>query len=205
MNRLSREALRCQLTDRPADEAGRRLEKFDATRCPIVGIRYVLRSQYSRRRIPRGRVMPRSYSNWHSANMSRPRSSPVAPGIQCRPRTVPGEPCPGNPRRAEVAARAECVRPTRRRVEDNPRGRAGPWRRREAFARRGRRQRCISAEKSCSTNPCSPANPSRSKPAPASRPTGCVVRRGEAVAEVTATGARTKFGRTADSCAPRMS
>jgi H+-transporting ATPase len=54
-------------------------------------------------------------------------------------------------------------------------------------------------EKSCSTNPCSLANRFPSKPARASKPyAGALVRRGEAVAEVTATGARTKFGRTAE-------
>ena len=53
--------------------------------------------------------------------------------------------------------------------------------------------------KFCSTNPCSPANRYPSKPAPASQTyAGALVRRGEAVAEVTATGARTKFGRTAE-------
>ena len=51
----------------------------------------------------------------------------------------------------------------------------------------------------CSTSPCSPANPYRSKLAPGSQTyAGALVRRGEAVAEVTATGARTKFGRTAE-------
>ena len=54
-------------------------------------------------------------------------------------------------------------------------------------------------EKSCSTNPCSPANPCPSKPGPGVQTyAGALVRRGEAVAEVTATGARTKFGRTAE-------
>ena len=54
-------------------------------------------------------------------------------------------------------------------------------------------------EKSCSTNPCSPANRCPSKPAPGLQTyAGALVRRGEAVAEVTATGARTKFGRTAE-------
>ena len=32
----------------------------------------------------------------------------------------PGEPCPGNPCRTEVAARAQCVRPARRHLEDVP-------------------------------------------------------------------------------------
>jgi H+-transporting ATPase len=56
----------------------------------------------------------------------------------------------------------------------------------------------LTGEKSCSTNPCSPANRYPSKPAPACRPMRGAGRRGEAVAEVTATGARTKFGRTAE-------
>ena len=57
----------------------------------------------------------------------------------------------------------------------------------------------LRAEKSCSTSPCSPANRCRSKPGAGLQTyAGALVRRGEAVAEVTATGARTKFGRTAE-------
>ena len=49
------------------------------------------------------------------------------------------------------------------------------------------------------TNPCSPVNPFPSKLAPGFETyAGALVRRGEAVAEVTATGTRTKFGRTAE-------
>jgi len=57
----------------------------------------------------------------------------------------------------------------------------------------------LTGEMFYSTNPCSPVNRSLSRPARASRRSaGALVRRGEAVAEVTATGTRTKFGRTAE-------
>ena len=45
--------------------------------------------------------------------------------IQCRPRIVPGEPRPSDPGRSQVAARAECIRPTRWRVEDRAGDRVG--------------------------------------------------------------------------------
>ena len=85
--------------------------------------------------------------------------------------------------------------------KNRTRGRAGAGRRGEALARRRGCRRCAPdrGTKSCSTNPCSPANPCPSKPAAGLQTyAGALVRRGEAVAEVTATGARTKFGRTAE-------
>ena len=53
--------------------------------------------------------------------------------------------------------------------------------------------------KFCSTSPCSPGSRRRSRRVTdAEAYAGALIRRGEAVAEVSATGARTKFGRTAE-------
>jgi hypothetical protein len=113
---------------------------------------------------------------------------------------VPGEPRPGDPCRAEVAARAERIRPARRRVEDRARGRTGAGRCGEAFARRRGRRGCAPHR---GRSPARPIHAHRRIRAHRSRRRradlcGALVRRGEAVAEVTATGARTKFGRTAE-------
>ena len=114
---------------------------------------------------------------------------------------LPGGPRPGDARRAEVAAGADRVGAARRRMDHATRGRTGAGRRGEAVARRRGRRRCAAHRRA---RPARSVHAhrrigARSRPGPGVQTyAGALVRRGEAVAEVTATGARTKFGRTAE-------
>jgi hypothetical protein len=157
------------------------------TRCRIrVRIPCAWRSRNSG--LPfRGCWRSRSFSSWRSANIFSQQLLPVS--------CYSGESRPGNPCRAEVAARAERDRSTRWRVETRARRRIGPGRCSEAVAWCPRM--CTSPrEKSCATNPCSLASWYPSKWALACKP--LPGRWYGAMAEVTTTGARSKFGRTAE-------
>ena len=155
-----------------SDEARRRLEKFGPNAMPDTSahpLRMALEKILGAGSVDaRGRDRARAGAR----QVCRGRDHRRPPGVQRRARVFPGGPRPGNPCRAEVAAGADRVRPARRRVEDRARGRAGAGRRGEAVARRRGCRGCAPhrREKSCSTNPCSPANRCRSKPARACKP-----------------------------------
>ena len=125
-----------------SDEARRRLEKFGPNAMPDTSAASVAHG--AREILGAGSVDARGCDRARTGarQVCRGRDHRRSPGVQRRTRTVPGEPRPGDPRRAEVAARAECVRPARRRVEDHTRGRTGAGRRGEAFARRRGRRGC---------------------------------------------------------------
>ena len=113
---------------------------------------------------------------------------------------VSGEPRAGDPCRAEVAARADRVGPARRRLENRARRRVGAGRRGEAFARRvvAADVRLTGGEVLLDQSMLTGESIPIEAGAGVQTYAGALVRRGEAVAEVTATGARTKFGRTAE-------
>ena len=102
--------------------------------------------------------------------------------------------------RSEVAAGVDRDGPAQWRLDESARRRTGARRHREAVARRRgcRRHATGRRDRFCSISPCSRANPSPSKRPKFPNLCRAMVRRGEAVAEVTATGTRTKFGRTAE-------
>src|SRR6202167_3687849 len=121
-------------------------------------------------------------------------------GVQRRAGTLPGKSRPGDACRAEVAACADRLCPARRRVEDRSRNRGGAWRCGKAFARRcrcgGREAHGgeVLLDQSMLTGESIPIEAGAGVQTYA----GALVRRGEAEAEGTATGASSKFGRTAE-------
>jgi H+-transporting ATPase len=110
---------------------------------------------------------------------------------------APGD---ADPRRLEISARAERVRPARRRLEDRPRADLVPGDIVKlslggvvaADVRLDGGE--VLLDQSMITGDSVPIEAGVG----AQNYAGALVRRGEAVAEVTATGARTKFGRTAE-------
>ena len=125
-----------------SDEARRRLEKFGPNAMPDTSAASVAHG--AGEILGAGSVDARGCDRARTGarQICRGRDHRRSPGLQRRARTVPGEPRPGDPCRAEVAACAERICPARRRVEDHTRGRAGPGRRGEAFARRRGRRGC---------------------------------------------------------------
>ena len=130
----------------------------------------------------------------------RGRDHRRSPGVQRRARVVPGEPRPGDARRAEVAARAERIRPARRRVEDHPAAELVPGDivKLSLGAVVAADVRLTGGEVLLDQSMLTGESVPIEAGAGVQTYAGALVRRGEAVAEVTATGARTKFGRTAE-------
>ncbi len=155
-----------------SDEARRRLENFGPNAMPDTSRASVAHG--AREILGAGAVDARGGDRARTGarQVCRGRDHRRSPGVQCRTRAVPGEPRPGNPCRAEVAARVERVRPARRRMENPARRRAGAGRRGEAVARR---RGCRGCAPHRGRNPARPIHAhrrigARSKPARVFRP-----------------------------------
>ena len=124
-----------------SDEAGHRLQELGPNSMPDASV-HPIRRALGKFWAP----VPWMLGDRHRRRARSPRlcrgcGHRGPPDIQRRPQLSSAEPRPGHAGGPEVAACADGVRPSRRRLEDCPRSRVGGRRHRQAVARRGGRRR----------------------------------------------------------------
>ena len=122
-----------------SDEAQRQLAKFGPNAMPDTSVQPLAHG--AGEVLGAGAVDARSRDRARTGarQICRSRDHRPSPGVQRRAWTLPGKPRPGDACGAEVAARADRLGQTRRRLEDRARSGAGAGRSGEAVAwRRGR-------------------------------------------------------------------